>query len=644
MKISSLLVPITMAASQDAYQIFFPPGHEAETVATAFLDVYPAEQYHTCMWFKCYESGQLFRIEAEDESGDVVDVSIDKNNVTLNNRKGTLITQSASQVKVDLVDYRWHQLCLNAASAKTQAYLDNKLLFEIDQDVITPIAGNYRKVVMGDHGFGGKIQDLSFGSSMEKTELSSKTYCGTQYKAISSEMNKIEFYPEDLWITRPIHIRDHEVVCNDLLSVDCGIDSVFVSVSHTMLKAIGEQYPTERLGLSKTCSNQTLTDFTTFRISPPESCGAEAFSEMNENVVRNSIFSLASDGQVFTADFSCRYPIDVTVIDSISPDLSSRVETSNGDEHVEIGLVRYEAHDYKTLAKEPLVISGNSPIVHMAAVIPEASHRDRYVLVEKCWTAGDKILLDEFGCVASENSFVYANGAPDNSPRFSLRLPDWSVEFMCTVVYCENDCEVSCGGAAKKRYGRQADDLSTTQASPTSNEDQATTQSVFIPLETTPSMVLDEFEQALFESEKELLASKTRLTIKFGPFDWVDMVQTTEESVLATTEMVTQPSLDVEIENIETPQPETVTDTNELETTEAQIDEDNVDLVKEVEEMLEEVERKLEEELEEKSQGIPGWMPLYGIIGAGIVAFITGFAVVVKFTKCRGREQPKLLN
>ena len=45
---------------------------------------------------------------------------------------------------------------------------------------------------MGDHGFGGKIQDLSFGSSMEKTELSSKTYCDTQYKAISSEMNKIE--------------------------------------------------------------------------------------------------------------------------------------------------------------------------------------------------------------------------------------------------------------------------------------------------------------------------------------------------------------------------------------------------------------------------------------------------------------------
>lgn len=50
--------------------------------------------------------------------------------------------------------------------------------------------------------------------------------------------------------------------------------------------------------------------------------------ELNENVVRNSIFSLSTDGQVFTADFSCRYPIDVTVIDAVSPDLSSRVETN----------------------------------------------------------------------------------------------------------------------------------------------------------------------------------------------------------------------------------------------------------------------------------------------------------------------------
>lgn len=57
---------------------------------------------------------------------------------------------------------------------------------------MTPIAGNYRQVVMGDHGFGGKIQDLSFGSSLEPVDLSSKTYCGTQYKTIGTGMNKIE--------------------------------------------------------------------------------------------------------------------------------------------------------------------------------------------------------------------------------------------------------------------------------------------------------------------------------------------------------------------------------------------------------------------------------------------------------------------
>ena len=58
-----------------------------------------------------------------------------------------------------------------------------------------------------------------------------------------------QIFPEDLWITRPIHIRDREVVCNDLLSVDCGIDSIYVSISHDMLKTVGEQYPINRLGM-----------------------------------------------------------------------------------------------------------------------------------------------------------------------------------------------------------------------------------------------------------------------------------------------------------------------------------------------------------------------------------------------------------
>ena len=35
-------------------------------------------------------------------------------------------------------------------------------------------------------------------------------------------------------------------------------------------------------------------------------------------------------------------------------------------------------------------------------------------------------------------SYVYANGEPNHSPRFSLRVPDWSVEFKCDVIYCES--------------------------------------------------------------------------------------------------------------------------------------------------------------------------------------------------------------
>ena len=38
----------------------------------------------------------------------------------------------------------------------------------------------------------------------------------------------------------------------------------------------------------------------------------------------------------------------------------------------------------------------------------------------------------------TNQSYVYANGEPNHSPRFSLRIPDWSVEFKCDVIYCES--------------------------------------------------------------------------------------------------------------------------------------------------------------------------------------------------------------
>ena len=118
----------------------------------------------------------------------------------------------------------------------------------------------------------------------------------------------------------------------------------------------------------------------------------------------------------------------------------------------------------------------------MAAVIPAPEFRDKFVIVEKCWT-NREVLFDNFGCQDSEFGYVYTNGAPDASPRFSLRIPNWTIEFMCDVIYCETgnyyicsmtnysilylECEVTCGSKKKKRFGRDAEkddgsDLSTT--------------------------------------------------------------------------------------------------------------------------------------------------------------------------------------
>jgi len=140
--------------------------------------------------------------------------------------------------------------------------------------------------------------------------------------------------------------------------------------------------------------------------------------------------------------------------------------TNSKREQVEIGLVRYDTFDYKKLSTSPLIMTSESPVLHMAAVIPAPEFRDKFVIVEKCWT-NREVLFDNFGCQDSEFGYVYTNGAPDASPRFSLRIPNWTIEFMCDVIYCETECEVTCGNKKKKRFGRDAEkddgsDLSTT--------------------------------------------------------------------------------------------------------------------------------------------------------------------------------------
>ena len=69
--------------------------------------------------------------------------------------------------------------------------------------------------------------------------------------------------------------------------------------------------------------------------------------------------------------------------------------------------------------------------------------------------------------------------------------------------------------------------------------------------------------------------------------------------------------------------------------------------IDEIKEVLEEVEKEIEIEvdeeiLEDEESGVPGVVPLLAIAGSALVAFLTGFLLVVKY-KCRN-NQPKLLN
>ena len=65
-----------------------------------------------------------------------------------------------------------------------------------------------------------------------------------------------------------------------------------------------------------------------------------------------------------------------------------------------------------------------------------------------------------------------------------------------------------------------------------------------------------------------------------------------------------------------------------------------------IEEVLEEIETEVEEIdeeiLEDEESGVPGAVPLLVIAGSALVAFLSGFLLVVKY-KCRNNH-PKLLN
>ena len=68
-----------------------------------------------------------------------------------------------------------------------------------------------------------------------------------------------------------------------------------------------------------------------------------------------------------------------------------------------------------------------------------------------------------------------------------------------------------------------------------------------MPLETTASMI-DEIEAEIWNSEKEKFESKTKLTIKFGPFEWINIETTPEPEI---EQIETTPVFDMEVNDYE---------------------------------------------------------------------------------------------
>ena len=64
---------------------------------------------------------------------------------------------------------------------------------------------------------------------------------------------------------------------------------------------------------------------------------------------------------------------------------------------------------------------------------------------------------------------------------------------------------------------------------------------MYLPLETTAG-VIDEMEREMWQNEREKFGAKTKITIKFGPFEWPDLQTTTPAS--PTEEEATHAALD----------------------------------------------------------------------------------------------------
>jgi len=496
-----------LAAAQNSdFQLYLPPDRAAafDGAETSFSFPETSQNLATCLWVKSTfpDGGEVLRLSNGETGEHALSVSVRDNSVLLSNKSSTL---DFAFPKTDVRDFRWHQICTTCSSNSCAVYLDGQESpaqpFSISEFSSVNVNFGYAS------GFQGKIQ--KFRISNEESPIESATACGAPVKQLS---NALSWSPAELLITRPVHTRDYESVCNDLLSVDCGLDSITVSVSHLHLENIGlhDKFKVSRLSVLNNCANFTSSDFTTFTIAPLDACGSKIAVSETDRTVSNTVLNYANDGTVFTADFQCQYPIDVTAVEYVEPVKEQDVIFQQ--KIVPVGLVRYETNSFETTSRNSFELS-RGDVVHLAALAPDEIDRSIRVLVKSCETAKGVSLLSDFGCNSEETtSYVYANG---NSPaaRFSLDIPEWTVDVRCNVILCDkgDECEVKCGKGKSRIRRNEAD------------EAEQTTEAPYIPLQTTAAMEIEEN----WEEKKETFEDFVETKLVFGPLNWAIELQTT---------------------------------------------------------------------------------------------------------------------
>jgi len=117
-----------LAAAQNSdFQLYLPPDRAAafDGAETSFSFPETSQNLATCLWVKSTfpDGGEVLRLSNGETGEHALSVSVRDNSVLLSNKSSTL---DFAFPKIDLRDFRWHQICTTCSSNSCTVYLDGQ--------------------------------------------------------------------------------------------------------------------------------------------------------------------------------------------------------------------------------------------------------------------------------------------------------------------------------------------------------------------------------------------------------------------------------------------------------------------------------------------------------------------------------------